>query len=563
MSGIGLGNLTIDPQTNSPRLTAMSSDIDTEQLTQSLYEAKRLPALRIERKIEVGDAKVQAYGELKSQLEQMQSALDGLRNPPGFAGLEDNLFERKAAFFSSDTTTPPGTLLAVQATNRADVGSFELAVDELATSHKIMSEPFAAADAPIGAAAAGTLTVALGGGTSADVAVSADMDVYGLRDAINAESATTGVQASVLKLADADHRLVLTGQETGAANEIALSGPAALTAKLDDEELSAAGDARLRIDGVAVVRPDNTIDDLLDGVTLDLYQAEPGTDVTVDIEPDFTGAKEAIQGFVDAYNGLRDFIDGQRAVDDEGDVDKLASPLFGDTLLRTIGQQLGFEVGAAVDGLADDAPTTLGQIGIDMDENGRLAVNAAELDDALLQNPAAVRGVLEFQATTSDPGLAVYKRPATLPSTDFQVEKLGDGSWQLTDGGLTLALEVDGDTLRAPEDSAYAGLTMFWTAADDPSGPIDVEASQGIADRLHGVIERAVDATDGSLRQATEDTNAQIDGWREDIAKIESRAEDYRLMLVDKFARLETALSLSESMLNQVRAQTDAMSADR
>ena len=33
-------------------------------------------------------------------------------------------------------------------------------------------------------------------------------------------------------------------------------------------------------------------------------------------------------------------------------------------------------------------------------------------------------------------------------------------------------------------------------------------------------------------------------------------------MLIDKFARLETALSLSESMLKQVRAQTDAMSAD-
>jgi flagellar capping protein FliD len=104
---------------------------------------------------------------------------------------------------------------------------------------------------------------------------------------------------------------------------------------------------------------------------------------------------------------------------------------------------------------------------------------------------------------------------------------------------------------------------MFWTDDADPAGPIDVTATQGIADRLHAAIEGAVDDIDGSIQRAIEETETQTASWREDVARIEARAEDHRLMLIDKFARLETALSLSESMLTQVRTQTDAMSADR
>lgn len=562
MSEPGFGNLTIDPKTNSPRLTSTSSKIDTEQLTNALYEAKLIPATRIEQKIEVNDAKVKAYGELKTKLEEMRSALDGLRNPPGLTGVEDNLFEKKAAFFSSNTTTSPAGLLGVQASNRADTGSFDLVIDDLATAHKTMSQAFAGADAGIGEA--GTVTLGLGGGETADIAVTTDMTVYDLRDAINAESATTGVDASVLQVADDEFRLVTTGGRTGADNTIEVTGGTQpLRDALQAQTLSAASDAHLKVDGVDVVRAENTVTDLMDGLTLDLYQADPATTVSVEVEPDFTGAKEAIQGFVEAYNGMRDFIDGQRAVSEEGEVDELESPLFGDTLLRTIGQELGFAVGGAVEGLASDRPATLAQLGIDMGEGGRLGVDQAELDEMLLKDPGAVRDVLEFRAETSDPGLAVFRHPPTLPATDFEVEKLGDGSWQLTDGTGSLTLEADGNTLKGPAGSAYDGLTLFWTDDADPAGPIEVTATQGIADRLHGAIERAVDDVDGSLRSAIDETMAQTESWREDVARIEARAEDHRLVLIERFARLETALSLSESMLNQVRAQTDAMSADR
>lgn len=563
MQDVGLGNLTIDPKTNTPRLSSMASGIDTATLTQALYESKLLPADRLENRIQVNEAKVQAYGELRSRLQDMQNALEGLRNPAGLNGIEENLFETKAAYISSNTTTPPNSLVGVQAGNRAEVGSFELTIDSLASAHKVMSDAFASADEQLGISGPETLTVGVGGGTTADIAVTADMDVYELRDAINAESVTTDVQASVLKVSDTDYRLVLTGQESGAANTIQLSGAPETLARLNTaapaNELAAASDAELRVDGVSIVRSDNTITDLMDGITLDLYQADPATTVTVDVEPDFSEAAGAVQTFVQAYNGFRDFIQAQRSVSDEGSVDKLAAPLFADSLMRNIANDLGLEIGSAVQGLGTDVPRTLRDLGITMEQDGYLSLDQAKLENELLANPEAVRDVFEFRSTTSDPGLAIFDHSNAMPSSTFQVEKLAGGTWELRDGTHTIALEQTGNTLRAPDGSAYAGLVMFWNDPADPAGPIDVTATQGIADRLYNGIERATASLDGTIQDAINNTNAESQRWREDIAEIERRAEDYRLMLIEKFARMEDALALSESMLTQVRAQTDAM----
>ncbi|MFW5833771.1 MAG: flagellar filament capping protein FliD [Pseudomonadota bacterium] len=555
-----LGNLTIDPSTNKARMSSMSSGLDTEALIGAMVDAKKIPAVRFEQKIEVGEAKVLAYEELQGALTAMQSALEGLRNPPGLMGADENLFERKDAYFSSNTTTQPATLLGIQATNAADVGSFDLRIGGLATSHKVMSN--AVADPAALGLAAGTLTLGLGSGTTADIAVDDTTTLSGLRDAINAQRDTTGVSASILKVSDTEQRLVLTGQETGLDQTITVAGDAANLTMLGfadpANELQAAANAEFWVDDIAVERPTNTITDLYDGLTIDLYQAEPGTTVTVEVEANYAEAREQVQTFVDAYNDLRDFIDQQTAVGETGDVDKLAAPLFGDSVLRSLTQSLGLELGSAVQGLGADAPSTLGELGITLERDNRLKLDTAKLDELLLTDPKAVRRVFEFDATIDNPDLAIYDRPNSLPSNAFTVEKVG-ADWILDDGTDTITLEASGGTLKAPGDSSYAGLTMFYVGAADPTAPITIQATQGIADRLYNVIENATGVVDGTLAEAIESTEGQIETWQEDIDRINERADAYREVLIERFGRLETALSLSESMLNQIRTQTDAM----
>ncbi|MEO1090536.1 MAG: flagellar filament capping protein FliD [Pseudomonadota bacterium] len=562
MSELSLGSLSIDPNTNRVRVGSISSGIDTEALTNALVDAKKIPALRLEQRISEGEAKVAAYGDLRSALRAMQSALDGLRNPPGLSSVEDNLFERKEAFFSSNTTTSPASLLGIQASNRAATGSFDLVISGLATAHKVMSNAFA--DPASTGLQADTLTIGLGGGDTDDVAVTAGMTLYELRDAINTTTGTTDVKASVLKVADNDHRLVLTGTVTGTGNTVAVAANAANTAllglALPANQLEAADNAHLLIDDIPVQRTTNTVTDLFEGLTIDLYQADPGTTVTVEVEPSFAAARDQVLAFADAYNAMRDIAAAQNAVADTGAVDRLASPLFGDSLLRTVTQSVTAETTAAVKGLDPAAVSTLAQLGLTLGEDNRMQVDTTVLDAKLLADPEAARRVFEFDAQISDPQLSIFGHGNAFPANSFTITKSG-ADWVLDDGTNSLTLEADGTTLSAPEGSAYDGLVLFWVGAGDPTGPITVNATQGIADRLHNLVESAANELDGSIASAMESTEGQIERWREDVAKIDARAEDYRLVLVEKFARLETALSLADAMLKQVRAQTDAMTA--
>ncbi len=65
------------------------------------------------------------------------------------------------------------------------------------------------------------------------------------------------------------------------------------------------------------------------------------------------------------------------------------------------------------------------------------------------------------------------------------------------------------------------------------------------------------------LATASESLETQSARFRLDIEKIEQRAEDFRLRLIEKFSAMETALSMAKAMLQQISATTDAMFADK
>src|SRR4051794_15881474 len=71
--------------------------------------------------------------------------------------------------------------------------------------------------------------------------------------------------------------------------------------------LAAPQDAKIAIDGTTITRSSNTIADAIDGMTLNLFQADPGTTVTVEVDRSLSGVEDQIKSFADAYNALRDF----------------------------------------------------------------------------------------------------------------------------------------------------------------------------------------------------------------------------------------------------------------
>src|SRR5688572_10789255 len=137
-SGISFGNLTNSGGVT--RFAGSSSEIDTDKLVDALVEAKRLPAVRLESKISRNEAKAAAYTELRGLLQNLRTAVAGLRNPPGALGTQENLFETKEVYYSADTTVSPATLLSVSAANKVPTGKVEIVVEQLATARKLSSE---------------------------------------------------------------------------------------------------------------------------------------------------------------------------------------------------------------------------------------------------------------------------------------------------------------------------------------------------------------------------------------------------------------------------------------
>jgi flagellar hook-associated protein 2 len=563
---INFGTLTTSG--SGVRLTGTSSKLDTESLVRAAYEAKRLPAVRLEAKIAENDARLAAFGELRGLLEDLRSAVNGLRNPPGLLGRGENLFEAKRAYLAGGGGIDPASILGVSLDNSAATSGFEVEVERLATAHKIRARSAASVTQTLadawngGTGFTGTVELGLAGGAKASIDVDGDMTLADLAAAINARSSETGVAANLVRVADGDVRLVLSAREAGKAIELADTGIDPVVPLLDPTELVAAQTARIRIDGITVERTGNRIDDVLPGVVLDLYEARPGATVSVTIENDLARIKERIGAFVDAWNALRDFLGKHSQVSAEGEVGSDAV-LFGDRTLREIMRALAAEVSGRAFGLDDGALGTLREVGVTMVEGGRLRIDEAKLDRMLLTRLEEVRRVFEFRAVTSSTELAVLGRSNSFAGSSFEVaivDSDNDGVPEsATIGGV--AATIAGRRIIGPAGSAFAGLEFAWVGTGTTT--ITVEVSQGIADRLHNLLGDALAPGNGPLARAVGELGQTNTNYREEIEKINERAEKARAALVEKLTRMETALSLANTLLSQVRAQMDAMAGSR
>ena len=559
-TNIGIGSIATS--SGRPRLTGSSSKIDTEALVEAAYQAKRFPAVRLERKITQNDAKLAAYDEMKTLLSDLKSSLNALRNPPGLLGAKDNAFEVKQAFYASPDVANPGQYMGITLDNRAEIGTYEIEIEQLATVNKLSATSVSGRDqtladawSPLGAPFSGTLDVGLAGGDKASIAIDGTMKIGDLKAAINAKSATTGVTASVLQMSDSDFRLVLTGKETGKAIEI--TDNSGIAGGFATNELQPAKAAKLVVDGVPVTRTSNQIDDLIQGATINLYNAKDDAKITVTVEPDLGGVKEKLTATVDAYNAFREFADRHSVITPDGAVNE-ESILFGDRTLRSAVQGITSIFGGAVDGLAADKASTLRGVGVKLAEGNRLMIDGAALDNALLTKLDEVRDVLEFGFTADSEELDVFSRTNGLTDTNFRVE-ITDADGDGVPEGATadgVALDVSGATIKGAAGTAYEGLELIWIGSGSAS--IDVTATQGLADRAFNYLDEVLDKVDGSIAGAVGDLEGRNTDYQSQMERIEARATEERERLIQRFTQMETAMSLAQTMMDQIRAQMDA-----
>ncbi|WP_404375917.1 flagellar filament capping protein FliD [Vreelandella aquamarina] len=356
----------------------IGSGLDLNGLLDQLQDAERGKLAPIEQQLETQQTKISAYGQLQSALSEFQSAAGALND---------------SALYESLSTNVGGEAITATADGEAQPGSYNVTVETLATRGTLASEGVTAADEAL-TTAEQTLTFTFEDGSTQDVTIAADSTLEDMRDAINANE-NAGVNATIVN-DGTNYRLALSSSETGADASIAnfsFSGTAPFAADTTNT-LQKGTDAALNVNGIAITSPTNQVEGAIQGVTLNL-QAEG--DSTVSVEQNTLAVREAVTGFVDAYNDLKGTIGELTSFNAETGA---AGDLLGDSAVRTVESRLRSVLGSGIEGQF----SMLTDIGISLQRDGTLEIDSGKLDDAIANNQDALSAF--FAGSAEDEGMA-------------------------------------------------------------------------------------------------------------------------------------------------------------
>ena len=315
-----------------------------------------------------------------------------------------------------------------------------------------------------------------------------------LRDKINLETGNTGVTATIV--ADGTgFRLDLDS-----ASDFTMTDTSGLLAGLNVN------------DDLVVEKNSNTITDVFNGLTINLFQSEPGTQLRIDIEQDLTAVKTAIEGFVSAYNGVREFVNTENQVDlSTGLETEESGALFGESVLNSIRDQLNSLVGVGVAGVSSEF-SVLAQIGVNFFvstdqtnvlQDNTLEIDNTKLDESLLQNIEDVRRMFSFDFSSSDPDVALlgFGKNTTYNASGYTLNVGASGPGVLASKSVVDDTALLTDAVNSV--GATAGAQSFQLNGNVINYDASVDTLQSIAAKINDAAITGVSAsivgTSGSL----------------------------------------------------------------
>lgn len=548
---------TVSTSGSTTYLTGTISGLDTDSLIEAAVSQKTARADTLDAKVTANTTKISAYQSLQSLLDDITSAMSSLKSTvySSLSTSTGNAFDEKAAYLTASDGSDATDVIAVSADSDAVAASYAVTVTQLAKAMKVASD---SQDATTALNASGDFTIGVAGGVSATIAMTTDMTLSDLAEAINDQSDTTGVSATLLQVSSGVYKLVLSAADTNVDIELSDTSGAAATIGLVDDEgdfanvLQAAQPAIATIDGVTITSDSNQLTDTIPGLAISLLQVT-STDqtITLDVEADYADIKTAITDFIDAYNALREFVDTNSTVAADGTVDEDAV-LFADSLLRGVTKQLSSIIGNEA-GSSDDV-TSLTALGISLNADNQLELeDETTLDNLLLSDLDSLRAFFETQFSTSDSALKLLKNTSTA-SLDFTLDvTVTDGAIsEVTVDGESGLFTVSGSRIVGVSGTIYEGLSF--ALVTDESVSIDVKLTQGFADLISTQLDAYANASTGLIQGEIERLSEANTTLSDKSTKIRDDAETYRTRLIAKYAAMEQELYAAQILQEQIKS---------
>ncbi len=529
---------------------AGGSGIDTESLVKSLVEAREIPKTKLTDKQTANTDKLSALGDFRTSLTTFQSTTNFLRNPPSFGVSITNAFDYRTAFVTASDGSASTNYVTIQAETGAEIGSYDITVDNLAVAKSNTSISFSSKTAGIatltgagGTPKAGTFTL---NGESVTIEVGDSLE--DIVSKINSTSSNSDTRASIIQVGDAEFKLRLSATNTGTANSYTTGGDATVFNSMFTgvgASSQAAENAQITINGsITVTRSENSFADAIDGVTINIFQETGAATLRVDIDNDIESVATAITNFVDEFNNLKVFAAKQQERDEEGNYVETAilgqNQLLSNTLSRLTSELANVFGGIIIPGASgtNDYGISLSDFEGDAETpaiRNILQVDNAKLVAALESNFDELREKFEFQMNSSLGGnLLVFER-----TNQFSIEEF----------------DLDIDYTVVPD--TVTGTTQAEVTYVDDNG-----ATQTIyADITFSTPETAAskDVTEGILGAATAtdlfSSLSDGDNFRITLVDIDGTTTDfdftYQTVISDPNTEFNTLTNLATAISNQ------------
>ena len=320
-----------------------------------------------------------------------------------------------------------------------------------------LSDKFAAVGSVIGLTGTVAGTVQVNG---IDVAI--DLATDSLTDIAAAIDAVADVSASVVPTDDG-YRLEIVGAAgtptfTDDGNVLATLG---VLSKGIASEMEAAQDSQFTIDGVAMSRSTNAVDDAIDGVQLQLVAATGGTPTQVSVAWNVDAAVAEVEQMVSYYNSLVGFINTNQDFNTDADT---GGPFLGNMAVMNLESALREQVTGLVDALGGNL--LLGsQVGLNTNSADELVFDSAAFRTALQANPAGVARLFgeASEATSADVTVAAMDATTRDSGADGWAVNITQVAEQATGLSATLASGITMDetlTIGGVDVTLTAGMSL-------------------------------------------------------------------------------------------------------
>lgn len=415
--------------------------------------------------------------------------------------------------------------------------------------------PFAAKIATTAASTSGSYTLTYGGETTGAIAY--DADTATVQAALEALSTVNSgdITVSGTGLNATGSLIIQFNNEMGAGEFITFN-----SGTLDG--------THTKTEQGWISRNTNTVDDVIQGVTLNLHNvtydktSDAYDKIDLTLTRDTEDLKGNVQALVDTYNDVVEFFNENSDYDPE--TEKVGI-LFTEYALNIIESLLKSPFSSVTTGFTDrDSFFMPKDIGIEFEADGTLKLDASAFDAAITENYADVLSILGAQKTgssTSDnirfydasdryttAGLyevSIEGDGSTISSA--KIRKQGESTWRDMD------IDNDGDFVSGgwvmEDGKAIYGETGLTLSVDVSKTAVGVpltatiSVKQGFAGKLEELASEMLQKT-GRVPVAQDSLSDKIDRLNDRIEEEQYRLEKVENRLVMRYARLESQLTL-------------------